>query len=151
MKHLLTIFLFTSSILVFGQSVFDNDSLFKIGFEEYVSNPKSLVTSDSIIYIEKPDRVTSIPNSVGGKKVVVINANNYIDLFKRNGKRLSILVVSPIIVENEKLKLVFTPYSSELVKRKNIHKILSDWTSVYFTYNSSTKNWDILKVESGGI
>jgi len=141
-----------------SQSKSENDSLYIIALEKYTIEkdsffmqfPKQPREKYETLYLEKPDFIDKLPETIRKHKLIIINSTNKDELYTKNGNSLVNLVIYPRI-EKGMFKITVVPYIGSRDENRKILLELSDWTDVFFTYDCERNRWEYLKTESGGI
>ena len=96
----------------------ETDSLFIEAIENYIEQLKH--NKPNTIYVQYENYLTRIPNTINEFKIVQLGLANRKDYFRKNKNHLTLVVVSPLTLENGFFHITLTPYAARLKgKRKN--------------------------------
>lgn len=109
------------------------------------------VTYLKVIYLDTPDFIDSIPPTINGYQIILLNRQNKKKIFLAHQRKLRATTISPVSADNGKLSITITPFFATLKKRNHYYYSVSDGTTVYFKFNcisqqfeyTETKNWGI--------
>jgi hypothetical protein len=136
-------FLFFSSR---GQN-HETDKLYLIALEKYVDQVDSFYTSNkkpsdlNIIYIEKPAFIYDIPNTVNGRKIIVLTDLNKQKILKEHNQELTYTIIKPLSVLGDKLTIDIAPYYP-LKRGDHYYPTASDGLFIVFKFNSDKKEFE---------
>lgn len=159
MKNLSTIiFLVICVASSNAQTISENDSLYLTALEKYSIQLDSFYIKYSNnreqyskIYIEYTDLFKGISEYIRGREVLILNNNNFKEVYKNNEGKLIQLRIFPIEIKHGQIEITFIPYHGKLDKKGKLSLALSDWTNVYFKYDCKQEKWIYDRTENGGI
>ena len=146
-----------SLVLASAQKPTETESIYIVALEKYVMEIDSFYRKHSDgtekyrpIFLERTDLIQNLPSDILGVEVVELG-DNWKEIYRKNGNRLTHLKIFPIEIEEGLIKVTLAPYHGELKKRNNLQLGFSDWTSVYFEYDCSKRLWVYDRTENDGI
>ncbi len=157
MTRLSTLFFILISTISYGQENL-TDSLYQEAFRKFESQIPEYYTKYSVgdaafqnIYVQENRYMSVYPDTIHGRAVIVLTSKNYAKHYRQNGGKLIQVEIRAIQTHQDRLGIAFIPYHGSLRKKKEVDLYLTDWTNVYFRFNSESEKWEFDHVENAGI
>lgn len=104
-----------------------------------------------VLYIQESAFVRTIPDAINGRPVQVLTDKNYKRYYRKNGWKLIQLEIRKATLTEGRMEITFVPYHGTYYKEDGVRLELSDWTTVYFKWNSERDIWEVDSVENMGM
>lgn len=146
--------LITATLLLYqgevhGQSTEATD-IYLISLKEHLVWAAKNRTTLQTVYVEKNEHTTeSLPASVSGMEITYLTKTEILDK-TRNGRRIFLLVIRPVEVKSEYLKISVIDFS--VTSRKKTLKYANGGGSVFeFRYNCDRGVFELTNKRQSGI
>ena len=152
----LTFIFFILTLTSFAQRN-ENQEIYMEALRQYVIEFDSLLTSnknykgDKIIYLEAPDFIKAIPESVNGYRIIELTQENIKQVYKSKNNILTHTKMFPLMIVNGNIKVSIIPFSGSRKRSGKLHFINGGGTDIFFKYDCQNEYFRYDRSRSWGI